>query len=334
MDKDRTTILKDDDGTTHALLDFGPPDETLDETDSEPASGTSSMRSEQLRLNRRFLEDATPFELEGFGPLLESRKSRLELHQKPEWSLPAESLILLRGDRGSGKSCLLMNMMWRLSERYPGHHMVFFSFERSKPDVFMRLLLLGAQQVFPNRKGLDAHLEEWRNMVLMEDPETLKQRSSRESSLAGLAYLLQHGHRIHVVDRLGDLKDVVISLNTFASSFPMSVAFIDGGDWLLHTGDKGSAVDRLPQLLAQLRKTARALGITIVMGLSEAVPDTSGFSTLYEAVGCLDEPWGGGDGSLIMEWQEPGHSCKLEIPLLSYNQRFVWNGLREADEIE
>jgi len=334
MEDDLTKDLSADDGMTRAVFDFGPPDETLDEAEAEPGLGTTSMRSEQMRLNRHFLEDAAPFEIDGFGQILESRMARLQLHQDPEWSLPLESVILIRGDRGSGKSCLLMNMMWRIMELYPQHHFLYYSFKRSKPDLFLRMILLGAQQVMPGKKGLDSHLREWRKLLMAEDPETLKRRSTTESPLSGLATLLLHGHRMHIVDRLGDIRDVNGSLGTFAKSFPLAVVFIDGGDWLLHVNNKGPGMTNLPHLLAQLRRTARVLGITIVMSLSDSVAETNGSSTLYEAVGRLREPWGGDEGALVLDWLEPGHNIKIEIPILSYNQRFVWNRLREADEIE
>lgn len=335
MENDQTKVMDPDDGMTRAVFDFGPPDETLNEVDAEAVpAGSTSLRSEQLRLNRHFLEDAAPFELEGFAQKLEAGGARIQLHEHPEWSLPHESLILLRGERGSGKSCLLMNLMLRASELYPQHHFLYYSFERSKVEVFMRLLLLGSQQVLPGRKTLDEHLGEWRRMLLTEDPEVLKKRSTVESPLAGLAYMLQNGHRIHVVDRLGDTGDVVKSLETFSKSLPLTLAFIDGGDWLLHLMNKKPGTVSLPFLLAQLRKSARILGITIVMSLGEDLDETRGSSTLYAAVGHLSEPWGGGDGAMILDWMEPGHDVKLEIPMIPSSQRIIWNRLREADEIE
>ena len=90
----------------------------------------------------------------------------------------------------------------------------------------------------------------------------------------------------------------------------------------------------LPFLLAQLRKSARILGITIVMSLGEDLDETRGSSTLYAAVGHLSEPWGGGDGAMILDWMEHGHDVKLEIPMIPSSQRIIWNRLREADEIE
>ncbi len=336
MDNDRTRIVSsDDDGMTRAVLDFGPPDETLNEAEQESVvSGTTSMRSQQVRLNRNFLQDAAPFELEGFGQLLEARSARLPLCPAPDWSLPGASLVLVRGARGSGKSCLMMNLMWRLAELYPQQHLLFYSFERMKPEILLRMLLLGAQQLLPGKKTLDEHLEHWRKMLLSEDPESLKKRSAVEAHLSGLAFLLQQGHRLHVVDRLGDMNEIAASLDTFAQSLPLAAAFIDGGDWLLHADGREKESLSLPQLLAQLRRAARSRGIAVVMSLSEALPETPGSSTLYEAVAQLSEPWGGGDGSLVVNWLEPGHNRKYEIPMVPYNQRFVWNRLREAEEIE
>jgi hypothetical protein len=333
MENERAKVIsEDEDGLTRGVLDFGSPDDTLDEAVVEnPTGGSTSMRSEQLRLNRNFLEDAAPFELDGFGSVLEARTSRLQLSDDPEWTLPLGALVLIRGAQGSGKSCLLMNMLWRFSERYPKHHFLYYSFERQKAEILLRFCLLGAQQILPDKKGLDEHLAEWRRLLISEDPETLKRRCVVESPLAGLASMLTQGHRLHVVDRLMEVRDLTSSLETFAKNLPLTVVFIDGGDWLLHGGEAGGTT--LPTLLAQLRRTARNLGLTLVMSLGDAVPPTPGSPTLYDAVGNLGVPWGGG-GALHLEWLEPGRNQKLDIPLTAYNQRFVWKQVREAEEIE
>ena len=335
MKNDRTKMVRADNGMTRDMFDFGSPDETLNEMETEAnPSGTSSIRSGQLRLNRHFLEDAAPFELEGIGQALEASVTRLQLNAEPEWSMPLSSLVLVRGGRGSGKSCLLMNLMWRMSELYPEHHLLYYSFERTKPEVFLRLILLGGQVALPGKEGLDEQLQEWRKLLLTEDPESLKKRSASEASMSGLAYLLQQGYRIHVVDRLTDIDNVENSLETFARSLPLSVAFIDGGDWLLHAGETVDGHLTLNRLLAKLRRKARFLGITIVLSLSDDFGETNGSSTLYEAVAGLNEPWGGGSGTLLVDWQEPAHHCRIEVPMMACNQRFIWNRLREAVEIE
>lgn len=336
MENDRTKVISvDDDGMTRAVFDFGSPDDTLDEVVAENppggSSGSTSMRSEQLRLNRHFLEDAAPFELEGFAGGLESRTARLQLIDEPQWTLPVGGLVLIRGAQGSGKSCLMMNLMWRLSELYPSHHFLYYSFERQKTDILLRLCLLGAQQVFPDKKGLDEHLTEWRRLLMTEDPETLKRRCLNESPLAGLSYMLSHGNRLHIIDRLMEERDLVSSLETFARNLPMTAVFIDGGDWLLHSGE--GTPNALPRLLSVLRRTARQLGLTLIMSLGEKPGASASSTTLYEAVGNLGMPWVGG-GSLQLEWLEPARSVKLDIPMTGYNQRFVWKQIREAEEIE
>lgn len=335
MKNDRTKVLSIEEGTTRDLFDFGSPEETQSEIENgSPVDGMTSIRSGQMRLNRHFLEDAAPFELEGIGQALETASNRLQLHANPEWSMPLASLVLVRGRRVSGKSCLLMNMMWRLSELYREHHLLYYSFERTKPEVFLRLINLGGSVPLPGTKGLDEQLQEWRRLLQTEDPESLKKRSASEAALSGLACMLQQGYRMHVVDRLTDVDHVENSLETFAGSLPLSVAFIDGGDWLLHAGEKGYGPGTLNRLLGKLRRKARLLGITIVMSLSDEFPETCGSSTLYEAVAGLDEPWGGGNGSLLVNWMEPGHQRRLEIPVMACSQRFIWNQLSEAVEIE
>ena len=236
--------------------------------------------AELVKINRNFLRDAAPFELDRL--ISEVKKSPDSLlsgfNQLDAFiRIPGGALTLVTGNRKQGKSLFMMNMMFNMTRQYKNKHFIFYTYEESMREIELKLINLAGDTAFDPDDFKDGwstrlpdptNLDVWRSMLkTMTEPELLK-LASEVPSCKGLMNFLDVSSRIHIIDSCYPVSELIESVKLFNGPFLVGAVFVDFIQKIENGGDNQN--DRNVRVLAvsdRLRKFIKDTGYPLVVAV-------------------------------------------------------------------
>lgn len=187
--------------------------------------------AEKFKINRRFLKDATPFDINQLSIELKNEyKSLITGFSELDKSIciSANALNVITGMHKHGKTVFLLNIMLNMVKKYPELRFVYYTYEESKSEVEVKLINMSGNTYFSNNiKGLTTNLDRWKYELRTKDVNAIKDLSDKNSEYKGLFNFLQVSKRIHVVDSYYNNENLLDSVKSFCNTFEIGAIFVD-----------------------------------------------------------------------------------------------------------
>ncbi len=187
--------------------------------------------AEKFKINRRFLKDATPFDIKQLSIELKNEyKSLITGFSELDKSIciSANALNIITGIHKHGKTVFLLNIMLNMAKKYPELHFVYYTYEESKSEVEVKLINMSGNTYFSNNiKGLTTNLDRWKYELRTKDVNSIKGLSDKNPAYKGLFDFLQVSKRIHVVDSYYNNENLLDSIKSFCNTFEIGAIFVD-----------------------------------------------------------------------------------------------------------
>lgn len=188
-------------------------------------------KAEKFKINRRFLKDATPFNIKQLSIDLKNEfKSLITGFSELDKSIciSANALNVITGMHKHGKTVFLLNIMLNMAKKYPELHFVYYTYEESKSEVEVKLINMSGNTYFSNnKKDLTTNLDRWKYELRTKDVNSIKGLSDKNPEYKGLFNFLQVSKRIHVVDSYYNNEDLLDSIKSFCNTFEIGAIFVD-----------------------------------------------------------------------------------------------------------
>lgn len=241
----------------------------------------SRTEAERIRVNRNFLKDAEPFQLELLAENLKNSRESLPTGFKSLdqfITIPSNSITLIVSRPKHGKTCFMLNMLLNMCRLFPGKRFLFYSYEEPKWDVFLKLINMSGIKQFTARGNHQTNLERWEyefNHIGIDD---LKKKTNDDLEYSGLKNFLEISDRVHVIDSNHNCTGLMDSIQSFAKTFEIGAVFIDSLP-KIQLEDEKKAMDRrqqLQEIANNLRKFASEKRLPLILSapLTRRVKDT------------------------------------------------------------
>ncbi|MCP4146444.1 MAG: hypothetical protein GY757_01715, partial [bacterium] len=142
--------------------------------------------ADKLKINRNFLLDAEPFNIEKLVEDIKKTSEGLISGFKcldRSITIPPDSLTVVAGLPKHGKSCFMMNMMLNMCHEYKGKHFIYYTYEEPKWEVQTKMINMSG--IKPFSKGLNSNIDRWKYEFKNTDINTLKLKGDREKEFRG-----------------------------------------------------------------------------------------------------------------------------------------------------
>jgi len=187
--------------------------------------------AEKFKINRSFLKDATPFNINYLSRELNNEYKSLITGFSTldeSISISANSLTVVTGMHKHGKTVFLLNMMLNMAKKYPKLHFVYYTYEESKSDLEVKLINMSGNTYFQEDiKGKTTNLDRWKYELRTKDANSIRDMSEKYPEYKGLYNFMQVSKRIHVVDSYYNINDLIDSIKSFCITFEIGAIFLD-----------------------------------------------------------------------------------------------------------
>jgi KaiC/GvpD/RAD55 family RecA-like ATPase len=197
---------------------------------SKPFSNRTEQ--ERLKINRNFLRDAEPLNLERLQEDVKNEASELAtgFTSLDRWiSIPNRQLTLIVSRPLHGKTTFMLNLLLNLCRMCPKHHFLYYTYGESRQDVEIKLINMCSEIPFSSREpdGFTTNFKRWQYEIRNRDIDYLIKKSETDPEYRGLKHFLDIASRVHVMDGNYHIVDLLDSIQAFKSTLPVGAVFID-----------------------------------------------------------------------------------------------------------
>jgi hypothetical protein len=194
------------------------------------APGRTRSDEDQVRINRNFLRDAEPFQVERLMEELKSTPDEL-LTGFPSLDrflrIPLQKMSIIASRPGHGKTAFMLNMMLNMSRIYGNKHFLYYSYGEPRRDIELKLINMSGEKPFAEKKGVTGNVDRWRGEFQDLDPAAIKEKAEKEIEYKGLKNFLEVSGRFHVIDANYNIVELMDSIETFVRTLSVGAVFVD-----------------------------------------------------------------------------------------------------------
>jgi hypothetical protein len=235
---------------------------------------------EQMRINRNFLRDAEPFQVERL--MEEVKRTTEELStgfaSLDRWlRIPLHKLTLIASRPGHGKTSFMLNMILNMSRIYKTKHFLYYSYNEPRQDIEIKLINMSGEKPFAPMAGISNNFERWKYEFQISDVETLKNKAETDAEFIGLKHFLEVSHRIHVIDANYNIVDLFDSIEAFSRTLSIGCVFIDFLQGIRPGKDQLNLPRRqqLQDITHQLRELCNDTSFPLILGVQPGLEDAN-----------------------------------------------------------
>lgn len=283
---------------------------------SSLVKNTSTHRSadaDHVKINRNFLKDAQPFQIERLMEELKNMPTEL-LTGFPSLDhyirIPMHKLSLIASRAGHGKTVFLLNMMLNMSLRYDSKHFLYYTYGEPRREIEIKLINMCSEKPFREPvEGITTNFDRWKHEFMQLDAETLKEKTKNDPDYMGMNHFLTVSPRIHIIDSNYHIHDLFDSIQAFHRTLSIGAVFIDYLQAIRPDKEMLTFTRRqqMQDILEQLREVGKATSFPLIIGARLAASES------------IDTPeYDGLSTSLIKDVEDPEHASGLIIGLQNY----------------
>lgn len=225
---------------------------------------------EIIRINRNFLKDAEPFNIEKLiedikktpEGLLTGFKSIDQLI-----TIPSDAVSIIASHPKHGKTCFMLNMLLNMCIQYEDKRFLFYIYEEPKREILTKLINICGTKQFTQRECITSNLDCWKYELKNNDIETLKEKANKDIEYIGLKKFLEISARIQVIDSGHNINDLIDSIQSFNSAFDVGAVFIDSLQKIGPDNNKSTMArkQQLQEISDKLRKLANEIRFPLIV---------------------------------------------------------------------
>jgi replicative DNA helicase len=282
---------------------------------------THRSDAEKVKINRNFLKDAEPFQLDRL--IDEIKKSPEGLHTgfrslDNRITIPPDAVTIIAARPKHGKTCFILNILLNLCRQYPEKHFIFYTYESPKWEIMLKLINISGSKQFDLKQRFLSNLDYWKYEFKHTNVDSLKEKTGKVLEYSGLKYFMQISPKIHVIDSNHNIIDLVDSIHSFGKAFDVGAVFIDSLPKVQVEKERNS-MDRFRQLQEisdRLKKAAYETRFPLIISapLTRGAVNSPEYDDLSEAN--------------LTESGSPGRDASLVIGLQNYaRSKFIGSNL-------